>query len=116
MAENQRGKYKRENPTDLAIHKHVIHLMTPSGERALHHFEPHRVRTDPTTGHIYASANLFGRIYKVRMMDKIPAWRVCDEQGRYEDVVFSEVKALSQKGNTTNREEVIAPPHSWGLD
>lgn len=116
VRESRRGKYKREQPTELAYHRQVIHLTSTSGERVLYNFRPHAVRRDNRTDHVYASAELFGRIYKVRMMDKMPAWRVCDEKGNYLNTIFPEVDYLAKRQNTTNSEEVVAPPHSWGLD
>jgi len=116
VRESRRGRYKREQPVELAYHWHIIHLRSSSGERVLYNFKPHGTRHDVSTGNVYASAELFGRIYKVRMMDRMGAWRVCDEKGNYLDTVFPEVDHLAKRQNTTNREEVVAPPHSWGLD
>lgn len=114
--ESRRSKYRREQLTERAYHGQVIHLTSTLGERVLYNFSPHAVRRDERTDHVYASAELFGRIYKVRMMDKMGAWRVCDEKGNYLNTIFPEVDYLAKRQNTTNSEEVVAPPHSWGLD
>jgi hypothetical protein len=85
-------------------------------------FLPHAVRQDPKTGRIFASANLFGRIYKVRMQDKIPAWRVCKENGEYENVIFPEAQKIYDRSLQPGRratvctEEFLAPPYCWGED
>jgi hypothetical protein len=50
------------------------------------------------------------------MMDKMPAGAVCDEKGNYLNTIFPEVDYLAKRQNTTNGEEVVAPPYSWGMD
>lgn len=105
---------------DVSVQYHQIHLDTPSGHRVLMNFIPHGVRTEPETGRVFASANLFGRIYKIRMQDKMPAWRVCKENGEYDLVVFPEAQpiydklAKVKKQTTCVKEEFLCPPYSWG--
>ena len=114
MAENKSDKRRRlseeyaaKKAEKLNDSWQVIHLTSSLGEAVLYNFRPHAVRPDSHTGHVYATAELFGRIYKVRMMDKMPDWRVCDEKGHYLDSIFPEVNYLARRQNTTNSEETV---------
>lgn len=102
------------SPADQCLH--YIHLDMPNGLRYLHSFTPVGVRT-ADDGHVYAKAVLFNREYRVRMMERIPAWRIVDHQGRYKRVTFPEIVPLYEKRRNTKSQDTLeqayVAPYTW---
>jgi hypothetical protein len=102
------------SPADQCLH--YIHLDMPSGLRYLHSFSPTKVVTGDD-GHVYATANLFNRQYRVRMLQRIPAWRIVDNQGRFLRVEFPEVVPLYEKRKGTKSQDTLeqayVAPYIW---
>lgn len=64
---------------------------------------------------VLAKATLFGVTYTCRLMDRIPAWRICDRNGRYARVDFPQLASKLTKSQI-HYELVNAPPHCWAED
>ena len=91
---------------------HYVHLDV--GEhRVLHPFTP--VRTVYFRGKVVAKAELFGKVYHCRLMDKIPAWRLCDANAEYVKIDFPQLKdeLRRQLEASDVHEKVSAAPYSW---
>lgn len=117
--EKQRKPYVATNkrppsPADQCLH--YIHLDMPNGLRYLHSFTPTGVVVGDD-GRIYANANLFNRRYRVRLLERAPAWRIVDNQGRFLRVEFPEVVPLYEKRKNTKSQDTLeqayVAPYTW---
>jgi len=64
---------------------------------------------------VLAKVKLFNITYTCRLMDKIPAWRICDREGKYIRVDFPQL-AHKVVPNQIHYELLNAPPHCWAED
>ena len=88
---------------------HQIHLDVGE-QRIVQSFSPYdQIRVDEM---ILAKVELFGQVYDCRLMDRVPAWRICDKYGRYIRVDFPQL-AKKLKPAQIHYELVNAPPHCW---
>lgn len=97
-----------------------IHLSVPSGHRYLKAFRPQNTRIG-ANGEVFATAELYGKVYKCKMMARVPAWRIVDEKGRYITVHFPEgqqeyERQVNCKHATSTGEGFLAPPYCWEDD
>lgn len=97
-----------------------IHLSVPSGHRFLKTFKPINARIGKD-GHVFATAELYGKIYKCRMMTRIPAWRICDEKGDFVTVHFPEgqedyERQAARRMTAPWGESAVAAPYIWEDD
>ena len=102
------------SPADQCLH--YIHLDMPNGLRYIHSFTPTNVRASED-GRIYATATLFNRSYRVKMLERIPAWRIVDSRGRFITVEFPEIVPLYEKRKNSKSQETLeqtyVAPYIW---
>lgn len=107
-AESEKGVGGRPvRPVQFNVHQIQLDV---GEQRVLQSFSPHdQVRVGEM---ILAKAELFGQTYTCRLMERVPAWRICDKHGRYIHVDFPQlVKEL--KPSQIRYELINAPPHCW---
>ena len=107
-AESEKGAGTRQvKPVQFNVHQIQLDV---GGQRILQSFSPYgQVRVGEM---ILAKVELFGQTYTCRLMERVPAWRICDKYGRYIHVDFPQlVKEL--KPSQIRYELINAPPHCW---
>lgn len=107
-AESEKGAGTRQvKPVQFNVHQIQLDV---GEQRIVQSFSPYdQIRVGEM---ILAKVELFGQVYNCRMMDRVPAWRICDKHGRYIRVDFPQLAEML-KSAQIHYELVNAPPHCW---
>ena len=89
-----------------------IHLTRTDGLRELVTCNPYNVYCEGGT--VYARVTLWGKEYRCRLMEKVPAYRLCNEKGQFIEVQFPEIPLAPPR--VWDNEARTAAPFSWDED
>jgi hypothetical protein len=86
-----------------------IHLTRTDGFRELVSCHPYNVYREGEV--VYARVTLWGTEYRCRLMERVPAYRLCDEKGKFIEVRFPELPLTGDR--VWDNEARTAAPFSW---
>lgn len=106
---------KGRRPREAALNgQHWLQLRAADGYLNIVAFDPFRVHRVGEA--ILGRAEIYGRTYHVRCMERVPAWRICDAAGNWDTkVTFAELNGVFQQGEEWQLkvEANSAAPHCW---
>lgn len=114
MAENEketRLTRRGRRPAQAALDAtHYLQVNVHENRRVVRPFTVTQVRN--ANGITFGRTELCGQVYRVRLMERVAAWYISDEQGRRLPVFFPQFADLSDESQRA-MEANSAAPHIW---